>query len=61
MLIALCDEHGFLRGISCSTTDMSAKDAAEKYPIAFADVCDKSISAASKSIPLKIHPLHISL
>ena len=48
MLIAICDEHGFLQG----TTAVSAKEAEENYAIASADVCDKSLSAASKSIPL---------
>ena len=42
MMIAVCDQLGCLQGTP------SAKDAAEKYPIAFADVCDNALKAASK-------------
>mmetsp|Transcript_55764 Transcript_55764/g.116658 ORF Transcript_55764/g.116658 Transcript_55764/m.116658 type:complete len:95 (-) Transcript_55764:493-777(-) len=41
MMIAVCDEIGCLQGTP------SAKDAADKYPIAFADVCDNALSAAT--------------
>jgi hypothetical protein len=47
MMIAVCDELGCLQGTP------SAKDAADKYPIAFADVCDNALSAASKYIPVE--------
>ena len=46
MMIAVCDELG------CLQSTLSAKDAADNYPIAFADVCDNSLSAASKYIPV---------
>jgi len=47
MIIAVCDQLGCLQGTP------SAKDAAEKYPIAFADVCDNALKAASKYIPVE--------
>lgn len=47
MMIAVCDELGCLQGTP------SAKDAEDSYPIAFADVCDNALSAASKYIPVE--------
>ena len=47
MMIAVCDQLGCLQGTP------SAKDAAEKYPIAFADVCDNALKAASKYFPVE--------
>ncbi len=48
MILALCTEHGFLQG---STTSMP-EQAAELYPIAFQDVCERARNAASKPILL---------
>jgi len=47
MIIAVCDQLGCLQGTP------SAKDAAEQYPIAFADVCVNALQAASKYIPVE--------
>ena len=47
MMIAICDELGCLQGTT------SAKEAAENHPISFADVCENSLSAASKYIPVE--------
>lgn len=47
MMIAICDQLGCLQGTP------SAKDAAEQYPIAFADVCDNALKAASKYLPVE--------
>ena len=47
MIIAVCDQLGCLQGTP------SAKDAAEQYPIAFADVCDNALKAASKYLPVE--------
>ena len=47
MIIAVCDQLGCLLGTP------SAKVAAEQYPIAFADVCDNVLQAASKYIPVE--------
>ena len=47
MIIAVCDQLGCLLGTP------SAKDAAEQYPIAFADVCDNALKAASKYLPVE--------
>ena len=47
MIIAVCDELECLKGTP------SAKDAAEQYPIAFADVCDNALKAASKYLPVE--------
>ena len=47
MIIAVCDQLGCLPGTP------SAKDAAEQYPIAFADVCVNVLQAASKYIPVE--------
>ena len=47
MIIAVCDQLGCLLGTP------SAKDAAEQYPIAFADVCVNALQAASKYIPVE--------
>jgi hypothetical protein len=49
MLIALCTEHKLL----AATTTLSPAQAAELYPIAFADVCEKARNAASKPILLQ--------
>ena len=46
-MIAVCDQLGCLKGTP------SAKDAAEQYPIAFADVCDNALKAASKYLPVE--------
>lgn len=47
MMIAICDQLGCLQGTP------SVKDAAEQYPIAFADVCDNALKAASKYLPVE--------
>ena len=47
MMIAVCDQLECLKGAP------SAKDAAEQYPIAFADVCDNALKAASKYLPVE--------
>ena len=47
MMLAVCDQLGCLKGTP------SAKDAAEQYPIAFADVCDNALKAASKYLPVE--------
>ncbi len=44
MVVALCSEHKLLQG----TTALSPAKAAELYPIAFADVCERARQAASK-------------
>jgi hypothetical protein len=49
MLVALCTGHKLLQG---TTTLLPAK-AAELYPIAFADVCERARQAASKPILLQ--------
>ena len=51
MVVALCSEHKLLQG----TTALSPATgkAAELYPIAFADVCERARQAASKPILLQ--------
>ena len=49
MLVALCAEHKLL----AATTTLSPAQAAELYPIAFADVCERARQAASKHILLQ--------
>ena len=44
MVVALCTEHNLLRG----ATTLSPAQAAEMFPVAFGDVCNKSREAASK-------------
>ena len=46
MMIAICDELGCLQGTT------SSKESVDNYAIAFADVCENSLSAASKCIPV---------
>ncbi len=49
MVVALRSEHKLLQG----TTTLSPAKAAELYPIAFADVCERAKQAASKPILLQ--------
>ncbi len=49
MVVALCSEHKLLQG----TNALSPAKAAELYPIAFADVCERARQAASKPILLQ--------
>ena len=49
MIVVLCSEHKLLQG----TTALSPAKAAELYPIAFADVCERARQAASKPILLQ--------
>jgi hypothetical protein len=52
MILALCTEHRFL----LRETTMTPEKAAEQFPIAFQDVCEKARNAASKPILLTYHP-----
>ena len=49
MVVALCSEHKLLQGSST----LSPARAAELYPIAFADVCERARQAASNPILLQ--------
>lgn len=49
MIVALCTEHKLL----AEKTSMPPFKAAEMYPVAFADVCERTRQAASKPILLQ--------